>query len=281
MKDSTRQKPLEKIKENPITYSLKEVPVDAITIWDEAQARKLDSTDIDSLARSISEEGLQNPPMVQRNGSNSYLLMAGQRRFAALKRLGSKTIPVLILSKNSSCSIEEAKAVSIIENLHRKDMEPSEMTASCQFLAEKIGITNAAKALGINRSTMREYLGFGAIPDKVKEMVPKIISKRDAIRICKVIPAESKAVELIQRISKHDATQKKRYLDALEQLGVSAEHSDIQKLANSFRARQNLSVKISKSQAKGLAKLSREQYMEPAEMAHKIISVYLERRGFK
>lgn len=271
---------MKKITENPISYLLKEVPIDTITVWDDAQARPLDNTDIDSLAKSILQEGLQNPPMVQRDGNNSYLLMSGQRRLAALKRLGSKSIPVLILSSNSSCNIQDAKAVSIIENIHRKDMSISEMATSCKFLVEKMGKSNAAEALGINRATLRGYLGFGAVPDIIKEMVPKIISKRDATRICKIIQSESHAIKIIKNIAKYDTSQKKRYIDALEQLG-NAEHAEIVQLANSFRARQNLSLKISKSQAKGLSKLSRENNMEPSEMAVKIVIDYLSRKGFK
>ena len=272
---------LAKITQNPITYSLKEVPIEQVSVWHDAQARKFVDTDIDSLARSIEQEGLQNPPMVQKNGKNGYLLMAGQRRLEALKKLGSKTIPVLVLSSNSSCNVEDAKAVSIIENIHRKDMSASEMASSCQFLVEKIGKANAAKSLGINRQTLNEYLGFGGVPDKIREMVPKIISKRDAIKICKIIPTESRAIELIQKIAKYESSQKRRYFDALERLGGTADHSEIQKLANSFRARQNLSVKISKNQAKGLSKLSRENNMEPQELAQKIVADYLSRKGFQ
>jgi ParB family transcriptional regulator, chromosome partitioning protein len=272
---------LAKIKENPISYMLKEVPIDTITVWDEAQARKLNDTDIDSLAKSIQSEGLQNPPRVQRNGPNSYLLMAGQRRLAALKKVGSHTIPVLISSKESECGIEDAKAISVIENLHRQDMSLSEMVTSCQFLVEKMGKTEAAKALGIKPQTLREYLGFGVVPDGIKEMVPKVLSRRDAIRICKVIVTPSKATETIQRISKLNGSQKKRYLDALEQLGSTAEHTEILKLANSFRARQNISMKLSKSQAKGLSKISRENNLEPAEFAQKIVADYLSRKGFQ
>ncbi len=272
---------MEKIKENPITYSLKEVPIDAVTVWEEAQARTLNYTDIDSLARSIKEEGLQNPPMVQRDGTNSYLLMSGQRRLAALKKLGSKTIPVLVLSKNSSCDIEDAKAASIIENIHRQDMSTSEMISSCQFLVQKMGKSETAKMLGIQRQTLNEYLGFGAVPESVKEMVPKVLSKRDAIKICKIITTSSKAVEIINSISKYDRSQKKRYLDALQSLGNTATHSEILKLANSFRARQNLSVKLSKSHARGLSKISKENNLEPAEFAQKIVADYLSRKGFK
>ncbi len=272
---------MQKITQNPILYSLKEVPINAITIWEEAQARKLDRTDIDTLAKSIAQEGLQNPPMVQKNGKNEYLLMSGQRRLAALRKLGSKTIPVLILSKNSSCTVEDAKAVSIIENTHRKDMSTAEMTESCQFLAESIGKAETARVLGISRDTLREYLGFAGVPDGIKEMVPDVLSKRDAIKICKTVSSESRAVEIIQKIANYDASKKKRYIAALEQLGSGAEPSDIAKLANSFRARQNLYVKISKSQARLLSKLSRENDMEPAEFAQKIVSDYLSRRGIK
>ncbi len=271
---------MEGIKENPIAYSLKEVPIDSITVWEEAQSRTLDRADIDSLARSIREEGLQNPPMVQRDGANSYLLMAGQRRLEALRKLGSKTIPVLILSRESSHDIEDAKAVSVIENLHRRDMSASEMAASCEFLAEKMGVAAASRALGVSRRTFREYLGYGAVPDKIREMVPKTISRRDAIRICRVVTVPSDALDVIQRISRYDHAQKKRYVDALEQLGSAAEHSEVQRLANSFRARQNVSLRFSKNQARGLSKLSREKNLEPGELAQKIVSDYLSRRGF-
>ncbi|NRA05675.1 MAG: ParB N-terminal domain-containing protein, partial [Nitrosopumilus sp.] len=77
-----------------MTYRLREIPVKQITIWKDAQARKLDREGIAELAKSIKNEGLQNPPMVQKDGKNSYLLMSGQRRLAALKRLGAKKIPV-------------------------------------------------------------------------------------------------------------------------------------------------------------------------------------------
>ena len=266
-------------KGNSISYNLKEIPIDRISVWDEAQARSLDTDGIDELAKSIAQEGLQSPPIVQKNG-NSYLLMVGQRRLEALKRLGAKTAPVFVLRQEDSLDLPDAKAISIIENLHRKNMGVKEMTSSCQFLAEKIGKAKAAKILGINSSTLREYLGFGAVPENIKEMVPKTISKRDAIRICKVLPAESDAVGAINKIKKYDGSQKKRYLDALERLG-NVPHSEILKLANSFRARQNISLKISKIHAKGLAKLSRESEMEPAELAQKIVSDYLVRKGFR
>ena len=71
--------------QSPISYRLREIPIKQIKIWKDAQARKLDRDGIAELARSIKNEGLQNLPMVQKESKNSYLLMSGQRRLAALK----------------------------------------------------------------------------------------------------------------------------------------------------------------------------------------------------
>jgi len=38
--------------------------------------------------------------------------MSGQRRLAALKRLGAKKIPVLLLTQNTKYDLEDAKAAS-------------------------------------------------------------------------------------------------------------------------------------------------------------------------
>ena len=270
---------LKKIKKNPISYHLKDIPISQVTIWEDAQARPLDNEGIRSLAVSIQQEGLQNPVMVQKKGAG-YLLMAGQRRLEAMKRLGANTVPALVLKGDSVCDVVDAKAVSIIENLHRKDMNGTDMASSCQFLAEKLGKKAAANALGINASTLREYMGFGAVPEKIREMVPGVISKRHAIRICKIIPSESHAAELVEKMANYDAAQKKRYVSALEYIGTAAKHADIARVANSFRAKQNLYIKISKSKAAGLAKIARNSEMEPAEFAQKIIADYLSRKGF-
>ena len=272
---------MSKITQNPITYTLREVPINEVVVWEEAQARTLDMEGIDALARSISSEGLQNPPMAQKDGPHSYRLMAGQRRLAALKKLGSETIPILVLSTNSACDEENAKAVSIIENIHRKDMSAAEMTSSCQFLVERLGRKETAKMLGITTRTLREHLGFHVVPPHVQKLVPTLLSKRDAIKICKVITSESKAIEIINLISKYDAGKKKRYVLALVKAGGNATHSQIQNIANQFNTSQNLSIKMSKGQAKGLATLSKQCDMEPVEFARKLVVDYLSRKGYK
>jgi len=61
---------------SPILCRLREISIKQIKIWKDAQARKLDREGIAELAKSIKNEGLQNPPMVQKESKNSYLLMS-------------------------------------------------------------------------------------------------------------------------------------------------------------------------------------------------------------
>ena len=62
---------------SPISYRLREIPIKNIKVWRDAQARKLDRDGIAELAKSIKNDGLQNPPLVQKDGKDSYLLMSG------------------------------------------------------------------------------------------------------------------------------------------------------------------------------------------------------------
>jgi len=155
-----------------VSYRLKEIPIKKIQVWKEAQARKLDREGISELAKSIKTEGLQNPPMVKKEG-NLYLLMSGQRRLAALKRLGAKRIPVLVLTRKTEYDTPDAKAASVVENIHRKNMNVKDMADACAFLAQQMGKSKAAQSLGLSMSTFQKYHGFAGVRDKLKELVPK------------------------------------------------------------------------------------------------------------
>ena len=262
-----------------VSYRLKEIPIKQIKVWKEAQARKLDREGISELAKSIKNKGLQNPPMVQKEGKNSYLLMSGQRRLAALKRLHAKKIPVLVLTKKTEYEIPDAKAASVIENIHRKNMNVKDMAAACAFLAEQIGKSKAAQSLGLSMSTFKKYHGFAGVPDKLKEIVPKTISRDDATKLYQIISDVSKAIKIAHRISALDSPTKKRYLKVLARNPRSS-HKKIMKKTRSLVIQQNLSLKLSKKQARGLGTQSRHKDTEPSALAGKIVSDWLRRKGY-
>ena len=262
---------------SPITYRLKEIPIRQIKIWKDAQARKLDRAGIAELARSIKNEGLQNPPMVQRDGTNSYLLMSGQRRLAALKRLGAKKIPALLLNNSTKYDLEDAKAASVVENLHRNKMNTKDMTAACVFLASSVGKAKAARSLGISSITLKKYLGFAAVPDRLRQFVPKELSRDDCTRLYQIIPNVPKAVSIAERIIPLDQKLRREYLKALSRSPKSS-HLKLLKKAKSGLLQQRVTILLNKGNARKLRSLAMRKDMESVEMADEILSSYLKRR---
>ena len=260
--------------ESPISYQLKKIPVKYIQVWRDAQARKLDREGITELARSIRNEGLQNPPMVQRDGKNRYLLMSGQRRLAALKRLGAKVIPVLVLTNKTKYNLEDAKAASVVENLHRNKMDTKDMTTACIFLTEKFGKTKAAKSLGISTPTLNKYLGFAAVPDRLKHYVPKELSRDDAVRLYQATPNIAHAEKIAARIIPLDKKLRREYLKALLRT-PKATHKKLLKKAKTRTLQQRLVITLNKTNAIKLKRLANKRDVEVLDAANDILTSYL------
>ena len=263
--------------DSPISYRLKEIPVKQIKVWKYAQARKLDRDGIVELARSIKNEGLQNPPMVQKESKNLYLLMSGQRRLAALKRLGAKKIPVLLLNNATKYDIHNAKAASVVENLHRNKMDTKDTTTACVFLAESVGKSKAARSLGISNQTINKYLGFAAVPDKLKQYVPKDLSRDDCTKLYQIIPNVSKAVSIAEKIIPLDQKLRKEYLKALSHSPKSS-HLKLLKKAKSGLILQKVTIHLNKTSARKLQRLSAKKETSATDMIHNIVHDYLKRR---
>ena len=261
----------------PISYRLREIPIKQIKVWKDAQARKLDREGIAELARSIKNEGLQNPPMVQKESRDSYLLMSGQRRLAALKRLGAKKIPVLLLTQNTKYNLEGAKAASVIENLHRNKMSTKDMTSACVFLTESVGKSNAARSLGISQQTLKKYLGFAAVPDVLKKYVPKELSRDDVTKLHQIIPNVSKAVRIAEKIIPLDQRLRKLYLHTLARSSKMS-HPKLLRNAKAKLLQQKFTIELNKGNAKKLQRLAARNDVEITEMAYKILHAYLKKR---
>lgn len=215
--------------------------------------------------------------MVQKDGKDSYLLMSGQRRLAALKRIGAKKIPVLLLNNSTKYDLDDAKAASVVENLHRNKMNAKDMTAACVFLSESIGKNKAAKSLGISLQTLKKYLGFAAVPDKLKQFVPKELSRDDATRLHQSIPNVPKAVLTAEKIISLDQRLRKKYLYCLTKSPKSS-HLKLLKKAKAGLLQQKVSLELSKGNARKLRSLAAKNDLEVTEMAAKIMSEYLKRR---
>lgn len=259
-----------------IKQVIKEIPLKQIHVWREAQARKLDRSRVREIAKSIKSEGLQNPPLVQKSGKKEYLLISGHHRFSALKLLGAKKARFLVLTRDTSYDLDDAKAASVVENIHRTDMKTRELAQACIFLAERVGKAEAARKLGMSMVTFRKYHGFAGVPERIKELVPKTISRDEATKLYGAVTKVDKAIKIAHNISKLDPPSRRLYLRVLAQ-NPKAAHKRILKKMRTIGIKRKITIELAKTNARKLARLADKKDMDAGQLANKIILSYLRR----
>lgn len=98
-----------------------EVPLDSITPRTDQFRRIFDQDKIEALAASISELGLLEP-IVIREKEGGFEIVAGERRYRALRQLGWERAPVHVVSFTDA----QAELAGAVENLNREDLGPLE-----------------------------------------------------------------------------------------------------------------------------------------------------------
>jgi len=126
---------------------------------------------LDELADSIKEFGVIQPIMVrEKEGSNGYEIVAGERRFLAAKKIGLKTIPALINQEIDDLSSLE---IALIENIQREDLSPIELSHTFKQLLDEFEITHEelSKRVGKSRTAITNFLRLLSLPLEVQKMV--------------------------------------------------------------------------------------------------------------
>lgn len=125
-----------------------EIPVVAI-VPNQYQPRKVfDQTEIQELAQTISEHGLLQPIVVREFRPGEYEIIAGERRFRAVKLLEWEKIPAIV----EKMSDAESASLALIENLQRAQLSPVEEAQAYKQLMEFNNLTQAALAKGMGKS---------------------------------------------------------------------------------------------------------------------------------
>lgn len=257
-----------------MNYVLEDVSVSSIDVWDEAQARRLDSRGVTELAKSIRAEGLQNPPLVQKNGDR-YTLISGQRRLAAVKSLGKRTMPVLIL-QSSHKSVENAKASSLVENIHRRGMNPAETAKAVRFIVQQKGKKEASRMLGMSMRTLERHVGFDAVPDSLKALVPEKLSREHAIKLSRHAKSAADALEMANKISRYDEAKKDRYIKALAD-NPNDQHENLVRKSNRYYA-DTFRLGLAPTMMQKLATESEKREVTSEQMVSDIVKKWLASR---
>ncbi len=115
------------------------LPVGSILPSPHQPRRDFNLAELDILAKSIAQNGLLCPITVRKDpeGGNRYFLIAGERRLLACRRLGYEEVPAVI----STAPEANAAVLTLIENLHRQDLNCFEEAEGIYALMKESGLS--------------------------------------------------------------------------------------------------------------------------------------------
>ncbi|SDZ65154.1 chromosome partitioning protein, ParB family [Evansella caseinilytica] len=160
---------------------------------------------IDELAQTIKTHGIIQP-IVVRMRDDKYEIIAGERRWRAVKKLGWQSIPAVIKEFNDS----QTASVALIENLQREGLTAIEEAAAYARLLELHHLTqeSLAQRLGKGQSTIANKLRLLNLPDAVQEaLLNRSISERHA-RALIALKDPVQQEKLLERIITNDLNVK-------------------------------------------------------------------------
>jgi ParB family chromosome partitioning protein len=148
---------------------LVEVPVGSVEPNPHQPRSRFDDDGLAELAASIRELGVLQPILVRPVGSDTYQLIAGERRWRAAQRAGLATIPAVVRSADDERTLAEA----LVENLQREDLGALEEAAAFQRLIEEFGLTHdqVAARVGKSRSAVTNTLRLLHLPASIQRLL--------------------------------------------------------------------------------------------------------------
>ena len=155
------------------------IPLEDIEVVSNVR-KHFNEASIDELADSIKSLGQQSPITVKAHETEpgKWVLVTGERRFRAVKKLGMPTI----LAREDDGSHTTAK--QIVENIQREDMSILDIGRALHELkeVEELDIKSMATLLGKDKRFVYRALIVTELPEEIQELCVKNIL-RDGVAI--------------------------------------------------------------------------------------------------
>ncbi len=150
------------------THQLVSIPVEQI-VPNPFQPRILFSeVELDELADSVAKHGVMQP-IVIRQTSRGYELVAGERRWRATQRAGLAEIPALIRDLDD----QQVAALALIENLQREQLTAIEQARALARMRDQFGLDQSALAemISTSRSQVANLLRLLNLAPAVQQLM--------------------------------------------------------------------------------------------------------------
>ncbi len=147
--------------------SIKDIRIENIIPNPNQPRTNFDDEALSELATSIKELGVISPITLRKNeGENTYMIIAGERRYRASKSLGLKTIPAYV----RTASDDQVMEMALIENIQREDLNAIEIALTFYRLMEEYNMTQEklSERVGKKRATISNYLRLLQLPAEIQ-----------------------------------------------------------------------------------------------------------------
>ena len=180
-------------------YSL--IPLDMIEVKIQIRVEFEDEENpLSDLANSIKVHGVLQP-IVIRQSSTGYILVAGERRYRASVLAGLDSIPAIIRDMTD----EEAEDAQLAENIHRKNLTQIEEALKIQRDLDRLGSVEAVlEKHQKSRPWLSKMLSLLNLPEQAKRLVNENVS------------ADVEIITAVKTIEKHDPEKAKALVDDLK-----------------------------------------------------------------
>ena len=148
---------------------LRELAVNAIGPNPYQPRRDFNEPELQELAAAIEASGLLQPVVVRPRPNGKYELIAGERRWRAVQRLGWQKIPAVVKDVDDRALL----TLALIENLQRDDLSPLDAGLGYQRLMQEFSIPQqeVARLVGKDRSTVSNTLRLLRLPAEVQGLL--------------------------------------------------------------------------------------------------------------
>jgi ParB/RepB/Spo0J family partition protein len=182
------------------------VPVDKIDVEEGFNARTHQTAEaLDRLSTSLDREGVVQPLLVKAGENGRVTVIAGHRRLEAAKLAGLETVPVNYYEG------ERPRQASLVENIHREDLDPIDAARGLKAIAEEFELTTnkeiaeqvqmsvpwvseRLRLLNLPESVQR-HIASGDVPVEAERLLRKVAEISPVIAECICISAKRHKVK--------------------------------------------------------------------------------------
>lgn len=147
---------------------LKELKINEIEPNINQPRKKFDDEKLLQLSESVKEHGIVQPIIVRKE-KDTYIIVAGERRWRAARIAGLEKVPVII----KDISNRQVMEIALIENIQREDLNPIEEAEAFDKLIREYEMTqeDLSKTIGKSRPAIANSIRLLNLCSEVKEFV--------------------------------------------------------------------------------------------------------------